>query len=106
MQTPVTCRSQPAPSGIKTAATSATLALLFAALLGIVGPALDDHGDEFAQAANIEDAIRTEQAQARFERAAQAMCGQNAAWRLTSTPGEVQCLTKHGHKTIVAQVQP
>lgn len=45
-------------------------------------------------------------AQARFARAAQALCGgENAAWDLLDD-SSVQCRTKRGHKTITAQVQP
>ena len=45
-------------------------------------------------------------AQARFARAAQALCGgENAAWDLLDD-GSVQCRTKRGHKTVTAQVQP
>lgn len=42
-------------------------------------------------------------AEQRFARAAATMCGQNAAWELLAD-GAVQCRTKRGHKTIVAQV--
>lgn len=45
-------------------------------------------------------------AEQRFARAAQAMCGANAAWAETGTKGEVVCRTKRGHKTITAQVTP
>lgn len=45
-------------------------------------------------------------AEQRFARAAQAMCGANAAWAETGTKGEVVCKTKRGHKTITAQVTP
>ena len=43
-------------------------------------------------------------AQARFARAAQAVCGANASWAETGTMGEVVCKTKRGHKTITAEV--
>ena len=52
--------------------------------------------------AGLADAQAAEQ---RFARAAQAMCGENAAWALLPD-GAVQCSTKRGHKTITAQVQP
>jgi hypothetical protein len=42
-------------------------------------------------------------AQARFARAAQTMCGENAGWTMLAD-GAVQCRTKRGHKTITAQV--
>jgi hypothetical protein len=28
------------------------------------------------------------------------LCGENAAWVETEKPGEIQCFTKRGHKTI------
>ena len=52
-------------------------------------------------AASVRQAERQAQAAARFERAAQAVCGDNAGWQLRAD-GAVQCLTKRGHKTIVA----
>jgi hypothetical protein len=55
-------------------------------------------------AAATRQAQQQAQAQARFERAAQAVCGENAGWQLRAD-GAVQCFTKRGHKTIVA-VQP
>ena len=45
-------------------------------------------------------------AEQRFARAAQKLCGANAAWSETGTKGEVVCKTKRGYKTITAQVQP
>ena len=93
-------------SAIKGYATTAALVLAIALVLAWGGPAIDDNSAEFARADSLADAIKAEQAQARFERAAQAMCGQNAAWRLTNNTNEVQCLTKNGRKTVVAQVAP
>lgn len=75
------------------------LVLLITALLGVAGPALDDHS------AATDDATAQQRAQARFARAAQAMCSENAAWSDLGD-GTVQCRTKRGHKTIVAQVAP
>lgn len=49
------------------------------------------------------DAAQAAQRQARFEKAAQAMCGANAGWRALDD-GLVQCLTKRAHKTRVVQV--
>jgi len=44
-------------------------------------------------------AARTEQErQQRFEAAAQAMCGENAAWKLLDD-GSIQCFTHRGFKT-------
>jgi hypothetical protein len=42
----------------------------------------------------------------RFARAAQAVCGANAAWSETTHKGQIVCKTKRGHKTVTAQVQP
>lgn len=44
-------------------------------------------------------------AEQRFARAAAAVCGQNAGWDLLAD-GSIQCRTKRGAKTIVAQVAP
>lgn len=63
---------------------------------------LDDHaGDSDAAAAAI-----AEQSEAiRFAKAAQEMCGLNAAWTLIDGR-TVQCFTHRGFKTIVAEVSP
>lgn len=54
-------------------------------------------------AASVGDARREVLTEAQFARAAQALCGENAAWQLRSD-GAVQCLTKRGKKTSVVQV--
>ncbi len=57
-------------------------------------------------AASVRQAERQAQAAARFERAAQAACGENAGWQLRQD-GALQCFTKRGYKTaVVAGVQP
>jgi hypothetical protein len=71
----------------------------FAATLSWVGPALDEHSPAVA------DAIAQQQAQARFDKAARAICGENAAV-LDLGYGNIQCRTKRGRKTIVAKVAP
>lgn len=85
------------------------LALILAALLSsawlLDRPLIDDHSSERAQADSLQDAIKAEAVQARFAKAAQAICGSNAAWADLGN-GAVQCLTHRGHKTTVAQVQP
>lgn len=49
-------------------------------------------------------AAKTEQErQARFEAAAQQMCGDNAGWKLLDS-GSVQCFTKRGYKTQKVQL--
>lgn len=87
---------------------SAWLSAIAIVLLYIMAAVLDgptDHSTEVAQAQAIDDAHKAEAARLRFEAAAQAMCGPQAAWRAVDQTS-VQCLTKRGRKTIVAQVQP
>lgn len=75
-------------------------AVCFALALAYVGPRIDE------ATAVHEDAISAQQAaqqRARFERAAQAMCGENAGWRELEG-GRVACFTKRGHKTQVVQL--
>lgn len=88
-----------------------SLAVAIAALLSTAylldGP--DDHSTEWAQAQNIEAAMRAAQAAVRFDRAARAMCGgENAAWSDLGD-GTVQCANKLGQRTVrlaVAEVRP
>ena len=87
---------------------TAVLTLLAAFLLAFAGPALDaipDHHAERDQAAELEHAQRQAQIIQRFERAAQKVCGPQAAWQLLADGVTVQCRTKYGRKTITAQVQ-
>lgn len=82
--------------------TTTLLAGALVAALGWLGPALDamdDHSAEVAQAQAIEDAQRAAQARQRFERAAQAVCGSQAAWREVSK-GLVQCFDKRARPTV------
>lgn len=75
-------------------------AVVIALALAYVGPRLDE------ATAVHEDAISAQQAaqqRARFERAAQAMCGENAGWRELDD-GRVACFTKRGHKTMVGSL--
>jgi hypothetical protein len=79
------------------------LALVLSSAYLLDGPS--DHQAAIDTAAAAKDAQRAAVAQARFERAAQQACGDNASWQLLDS-GSVQCTTKRGHKTIVAKVQP
>lgn len=45
------------------------------------------------------DADPTEKSLTREDKI-QILCGENAAWIQTEKPGEIQCFTKHGRKTI------
>ena len=67
---------------------------------------LDDRRHEFTEADAIDVERKAESAADRFDRLARKECGTNAAYSLTLDPAEVQCMTKHGRKTIVARVQP
>lgn len=85
-------------AGYSTLGTIALTAAI-AALLGWFGPAIDDHSTERAQADALADAIKTEAADARFERAAREICGQNATWKHGDRPGSIICMTRRGHVT-------
>ena len=86
---------------IRTAALVATMAIL----LAWFGPSLDDHSAEWDQAVDLQAAIVASIAQERFDRAAQAVCGPQAAW-VQLNDGSVQCKTKHGRPTITVMVSP
>ena len=73
----------------------------FAGLLAIVGPTIDDHSGEMAQADEIANQIKRERREAM---AARNICGQNAGYRFDGNT--LQCLTKRGSKTITAKVTP
>ena len=75
--------------------------LCFAGLLAIVGPAIDDHSGEAAQADATINQIKRERKEAM---AARAICGENAGYRFDGNT--LQCLTKRGAKTITAKVTP
>ena len=75
---------------------TALLALSFGFALCALGPLLDGHGEEQEQARALEDAVKQEEAQERFEHRARLVCGDNAGFRQTESAGEIVCLTKHG----------
>lgn len=86
--------------------------LLLAALLatlGIVGPTLDDYSSEQAQADDLQDAIRQEDARRQYAAKLQRLCGPNAAW-MQLEGDAIQCTNKRGTPTrrvlLTAQVQP
>lgn len=64
--------------------------------MSVGGPALDEYDA-------LKDAQEAAAKRERFERGAQASCGENAAWRETAD-GSVVCFTKRGHKTMTAKV--
>lgn len=77
---------------------AALLTLALIAILGIVGPALDDHSADIAQAADLDTARHQASAQARYDAAVQRLCGPNAAW-MELQDGAIQCTTKRGTPT-------
>lgn len=85
---------------------NAWLSAIAIVLLYIMAAVLDgptDHSTEAAQAQALDDAHRAAQYRQRFERAAARACGENAAWSELEG-GAIQCRTKHGRKTIVANI--
>ena len=82
-----------------TLAVAVSLALSTAYLLD--GPS--DHQAAMDAAADAKATQREQAALARFEKAAQQMCGENAGWTKLDN-GSVQCFTKQGRKTQKVQL--
>ena len=82
-----------------------TLAVAMAAVLSTAylldGPS--DHQAAIDAAADVKATQREQAALARFEKAAQAMCGENSGWTKLEN-GAVQCFTKTGRKTQKVQL--
>ena len=82
-----------------------TLAVLTALVLSTAylldGPS--DHQAAIDAAADAKATQREQAQQARFEKAAQAMCGDNAGWAKLEN-GAVQCFNKTGRKTQKVQL--
>jgi len=84
------------------------LGILLAIGLGGFGPwldGIDDHHAEWAQSRDLQVALQQAAREQRFARAAQDMCGPQAAWQQLPD-GSVQCRTKYGKPTITVQVSP
>jgi hypothetical protein len=75
---------------------AALTALVLSTAYLLDGPS--DHQAAIDAAADAKATQREQAALARFEKAAQAMCGENSGWTQLAN-GSVQCLTKRGHKT-------
>lgn len=84
---------------------TALIALAMVAALSWLGPTLDDHSTEAAQAASIEDALRAADERHRFQRAAQQICGPQSPFTELAD-GSIQCHDRRGRKTITAEVRP
>jgi len=82
-----------------------TLAVAMSAVLSTAylldGPS--DHQAAMDAAADAKATQREQAQQARFEKAAQAMCGDNAGWTQLEN-GAVQCFNKTGRKTQKVQL--
>ena len=82
-----------------------TLAALTALILSTAylldGPS--DHQAAIDAAADAKATQREQAAMARFEKAAQAMCGENSGWTQLAN-GAVQCFNKTGRKTQKVQL--
>lgn len=72
--------------------------IAIAVTMAYVGPALDDNGYEQAQDEELEQAIKQAKQAERFDKAARAICGQNAGYRLQAD-GSIRCLLKNGKPT-------
>ena len=79
----------------------ALILICFAGLLAIVGPAIDDHSGEAAQADAAIHQIKREQREAM---AARNICGANAGYQFNGNV--LQCFTHRGAKTVTARVTP
>lgn len=82
-----------------TLAVAVSLVLSTAYLLD--GPS--DHQAAMDAASDAKATQREQAALARFEKAAQQMCGDNAGWAKLDN-GAVQCFTKQGRKTQKVQL--
>ena len=82
-----------------------TLAVAIALVLSTAylldGPS--DHQAAIDAAADAKATQREQAALARFEKAAQQMCGENSGWTKLDN-GSVQCFTKRGHATQKVQL--
>lgn len=72
------------------------IALLLSAAHLLDGP--DDNSHEHAQALSLQDAIKSEAAEARMARAAREICGENAGFRSVDA-STIQCYTHKGKPT-------
>ena len=80
---------------------SALTALVLSTAYLLDGPS--DHQAAIDAASDAKATQREKAQQARFEKAAQSICGNNAGWQLLEN-GTVQCFTKRGHKTQKVQL--
>lgn len=77
-------------------ALAVAMALVLSTAYLLDGPS--DYQAAVDSAANTRATQLEQLAMERFEKAAQAMCGENAGWKLLDN-GSVQCFTKRGYRT-------
>ena len=75
---------------------ASVIALLLGSVYRLDGPS--DHQAQVDQLADLEAAVKLDNAKERLTKAIAALCGQNASAILLDDT-TVQCVTKRGHKT-------
>jgi hypothetical protein len=95
------CPNRSAHGTAGNVAILSVLAVFFVICLAYVGPNIDDHSAESAQAA---EAIAQQRHEQRLTERGKAICGEGAAWQIDGNT--LQCFTHRGRKTITAQVTP
>jgi hypothetical protein len=78
------------------------LVLLFALVLGYVGPHIDDNSAEYGAAGDAIEQIKHEE---RIAKAGKANCGDGAAFEDLGN-GTIQCRLHSGRKTLIAKATP
>jgi hypothetical protein len=76
---------------------AALIALVLSAAINLDGPS--DARAEWDQSAALQDAIKNEATQARYQRATAALCGSENAIAKDLGNGVIQCQTRRGAKT-------
>ena len=89
---------KPAPAWL-----NPVLVVSMVVMLCFVGPTIDNRGYEHTVA---KDAIAQQRQQARFDKAIKEMGRENGACFQTDKPGELQCFTHRGAKTVTTKVSP
>ena len=78
---------------------AACLAMMLAGAGNLDNLSPTDAQAEWDQSTALQDAIKTEAAEARFTRAARQICGDNAGYTLVDNDRTIVCTTKRGHVT-------
>lgn len=86
------------------AVPASVLLVFFFLMLAIAGPALDDHGSDYFDAAMLEEDQRQQAFNAACAARARARCGGDESSFRPGRNGKTQCLDKHGRPTILVKV--